>query len=52
LAVGFILPIGRKMRIKYSLRGKIQTFGCPPVPAGGRDVFVLEIHGMDVNIYF
>lgn len=30
--------------------GKNETLGCPPVPAGGRDVFVLARCGMDVNI--
>lgn len=30
--------------------GKNETLGCPPVPAGGRDVFVLAQCGVDVNI--
>lgn len=37
----YFASMEEKMRITYSVEEKPQTFGCPPVPASGRNVFVL-----------
>jgi len=44
----------RKKNEDYIFGGgkKPRTFGCPPVPASGRNVFILARHARDVNISF